>query len=500
MENQKWSYENIYQSIGTQLKEYELKEYDSDEKTVELHTTLDLANLITKIIKNFSDLKKPLYVFSLNLSTQKDNEEINKSIKELINIAFKISLKKEESRFPRFQFYVPIKSNDEKSQEPLTYIIKFAPQIELNKISTLHRISAGIPQRPYAIVVQGEDHILKADGIIRIENTHDSYLKDIPTDHLRGLTISIENPGSLNVLFYPILGVIVQLSFREGRVQVNYDASLNPFAQKIYKSIAQKLSNNENDHSGLTKLIGEIWNYILKLAVEFNHGGQFIIVARDENNQNNSTCVKYLDIKYCVEKEKTNLGKYIKCIYDELKNSQSRDKIKKLTLYQELLDCARLIAHLSTVDGAVVLDDKLDLIGFGAIVRDGNINHYDTPNITLRFQDLYEYIHGKPGNESVSPDRTPNNEQSSCDVKDEKNTKPWKKERFGTRHNSAFKFCALCHQHNLNPKSESSLELKPSVFVVSQDGDIRIFRQCGKPTDPKIGVCGPLRPLWLPFS
>jgi DNA integrity scanning protein DisA with diadenylate cyclase activity len=96
-------------------------------------------------------------------------------------------------------------------------------------------------------------------------------------------------------------------------------------------------------------------------------------------------------------------------------------------------DLAKFIAGLTAVDGAVLLTDRLRLLGFGAEVLTEAKKVESVRAATSELADTFTEV-------PISA--------------------------FGTRHRSAFRFC-------------SSLE--PSVaFIMSQDGGVKAVRQVGR--------------------
>jgi hypothetical protein len=96
-------------------------------------------------------------------------------------------------------------------------------------------------------------------------------------------------------------------------------------------------------------------------------------------------------------------------------------------------DLAKFIAGLTAVDGAVILTDRLSLLGFGAEVLTEARKTESVRSATSELADKFTEV-------PISA--------------------------FGTRHRSAFRFC-------------SSLE--PSVaFIMSQDGGVKAVRQVGR--------------------
>ncbi|NJN57913.1 MAG: hypothetical protein HC879_10630 [Leptolyngbyaceae cyanobacterium SL_5_9] len=405
-------------------------------------------------------------------------------LKNLVDLAFKISLKKEESRYPRFQIYVPsvgflpIKDNEEPD-----WMVFFDPSITLD-VSTLHRISSGIPSRPYALCVWESEEAIEAYGVIRIEdlNSQDTRTsKHINVDVYPGLILSIEAPGILNVsLFNTSYTIIESLTLRHGRIEQIYDIHMTLVVQSIYSDIEESIRSSEEKElsSNISGYIGNIWSYILGLSVDFEHGGQFIILPSSSSLNEGCLCInetKVLQVKHITTRP--NLGSQIATLDQESASMQRKrprithnpftgEKLPEddcdsafkrgvsqgLSMserihdkYQTLFDSARAVAKLSTADGCLVFDRKLQLLGFK-----GEVLVREDP-------------------ECVELD---------LDRKDFKQKGVFDINQFGTRHRSAARFCG---------KVPGAV-----IFVVSQDGDIRLFVHMD---NGKVGIGGPFRPL-----
>jgi hypothetical protein len=98
----------------------------------------------------------------------------------------------------------------------------------------------------------------------------------------------------------------------------------------------------------------------------------------------------------------------------------------------EVRDLAKFISGLTAVDGAVILTNRLRLLGFGVEVLTGAKKLESVRSATSELADTFTEV-------PISA--------------------------FGTRHRSAFRFCS---------------SLKPSVaFIMSQDGGVKAVRQVG---------------------
>lgn len=207
-------------------------------------------------------------------------------------------------------------------------------------------------------------------------------------------------------------------------------------------------SEKEKLSDDVSRYIGNIWSYILSLAVDFGHGGQFIILPSnctlDENRRLWIGNTEILQVKHTTTKP--DLGSQIALLTLGQGSSQGLSMAQCIHHnYQALFDSARAVVKLSTIDGCLVFDRGLRLLGFKGevLVRDDP----ECVELDLDYGDLEQ--------------------KAAFDIN-----------QFGTRHRSAARFCG---------KVPGAV-----VFVVSQDGDIRLFAHMDK---GKVGIGGPFRPL-----
>ncbi len=384
---------------------------------------------------------------SINLSDE--------GLRTLANLAFQVSLKPEESRYPRFQIYVPHPQEiDSEGRYKFDLSMRFASPVPLD-VSTLHRLSPGIPPSPYALLVQEIDSKLYTDGLTKIEDYGNDFpyielqypssptpkINDTLWGRIPGILLRIENPGALN-LFHA--DSQTDLILREGQIKRTVDFSNTPIARIVYQEIASTIQEQvDSDADELLTLIKRVWTYIIGLAVEFGHGGAFVILPRDVSPD--SVKVKdSLSIKH--RTQGPELGAFIRSVIDSFHVDEKKKEAR--FWYDNLFDRARTVAQLSTTDGCVVLGHKFSVVGFGGeiLVKDNN-SLSDCVNLVSN----------------------PNNfiPEHSIDLKE-----------FGTRHRSAARFCAQVPD--------------AVVFVVSQDGEARQFRHLSK---ENVEICGPLRPI-----
>ncbi|PZV06340.1 MAG: hypothetical protein DCF32_10045 [Leptolyngbya sp.] len=474
-----------------------------------MKTQFQLAKIKDEIVEIFGP-GKAYGPNELTICIQKVNEIkpfiniSNEGLEDLINLVFKISLKKEESRYSSFQLYVS--PYIYRYWEP-TWLTCFDPPIALidsytreskranpYNVATLHRISSGIPSRPYAIYVGEEEGAIKAYGIIRIEDLkslpdNNQNLKSFIVNKIDGMIISIDGPGWINVSLSNAISdyansISFNLSLKHGEIDARYNdlyLAMSYFlegAKSGIRILEEELS------SEIDTYISNIWSYMLSLSANYGNGGQFILLPSglslgevDQDSKN--SFIEINGERVLQAKHKTsepNLGLKIISL-DRAVNSTNKyqpqspapflvgkplkhnslseentsivfdrgvkeglAKARKIQeCYQDLLDSARILSKLSTVDGCLVFNSDLQLIGFK-----GEVLVKEDPKCVNKLDEALEL-------------------DGEFDISE-----------YGTRHRSAARFCG---------KVPNAV-----VFVVSQDGDIRVFNNMN---NGEVGVAGP---------
>jgi hypothetical protein len=389
----------------------------------------------------------------------------------LLEICYQASFLREEGRklayrvvfFPRKQFEKDIANKIESSfgLDHTNRFVVFTKPREFT-VAELHRLAPAAEYVRSLICVEldQEDHWVTW-GLL---DTGANWWNFIHHETSGGmppparLTISSGNPGELVLSFQ---GDIL-FSLRNGAVQYpSLDlfsrgpiaAFLSKARNALYKETIEKLGRkrySEEDNDYPERFYTFCLSRILSRIRDKQHGGTLLLV-RDELSSDDSRLTDRAIIKYpalydhawslmveslvlhtqyydlhfslwdataAIEKEK----------YRQLSLVESRREVNE----EALSDCFRFIASLAGVDGAVIISDRLRLLGFGAEV----IAHSPSLNAI-----------------SVALD---------AEAKDKKSVKI---ESYGTRHRSAMRFC-------------SSLE-DSAAFIISQDGGVKATKRIG---------------------
>lgn len=181
----------------------------------------------------------------------------------------------------------------------------------------------------------------------------------------------------------------------------------------------------------------------LRYAEELGHGGA-IIVLREEDE---TRIGEHVSIKYSTENCHLwpELVQYVRLICEEIESSKlvsgesgiQRERFdcwrdaarQKEKLSRRLIDRSRFLARLTQVDGALLLTERLKVIGFGCI-----INELSEMQPTVR----------------------------SCQDESCRTFTDLRRQSFGTRHRSAIGLCE---------------RIDCTAFVLSQDGGVKALRR-----------------------
>lgn len=277
------------------------------------------------------------------------------------------------------------------------------------------------------------------------------------------LAISSTEPGNLSISRH---GLIV-LSLRNGQIMtpakpIMFEGPISDFFQPAKKAIEDEVyellkldkenyEDSDEMESAPKRDYIEYLQRILFHVREKGHGGSIIFVP-DYIEKNDSRLRDRIIIKYPCEYSR-GWDLLVKSVvvgyqyfelhekfWEDKENIKAKDskrlqrlQYEKDELENALSDSVKFIAALTGVDGAVVITDRLSVIGFGAEVI--------AMSPTLVKIKVAKDQFARRG--SKIPIET-----------------------YGTRHRSAFRFC-------------SSYE-DSAAFVVSQDGGVRAIRRVGK--------------------
>ncbi len=346
----------------------------------------------------------------------------------LVNPAFQASLRTEEHRPVRFRAFL--------SDSPTQLTVRFETPLDYST-TELVKIAPTVDSAHRAIVVVPRSADSDELKILGIRDPTLSPSEHAPTrprwEDLLGLfvkhyewTVSVLGPGAVLV---QTLGFPIEL--RHGRIRCPFPVHRIKSVRAWYREATAV--GRLGDETIAAALLGQAWQSILSEVCEGHHGGSFLIVP-DVPVGDLPLRIKYrLDSDMLVETLKARMTvepKLSHYLYagKEIETTALDDAH---CLQRGLVRAQNLLASLSSVDGAVVLNRGLRVIGFGAEITLGSP---PTPDQMVRF--------GRhPDPVGVPPPKL---------LLD-----------FGMRHRSAYNFCQAV------PGS--------IAFVISQDAAITVF-------------------------
>lgn len=352
---------------------------------------------------------------------------------ELVDLAFRVSLKREEGRYPSFQLFAPLRDADEPVLD-----MRFSPPLPLS-MEILHRVSPGIPPRPYAFVVKEGPEGLRLEGAARVEYSGFAALRGRLDFHggtlFPGLALHVAGPARLRTALFSRDDPVKYLELKEGRLTVSYDNAFSPIFLPLCRQGAAVLSRGEENAGSLPSLVKATLARVFSLAVAAGHGGMFVFLPPGVDRASLGG-----RLSGGVGVSWPNLGRVAV-------NLASRGPHDGGHM-EQWETATRVTAQASCVDGAVILDASFSVLGFRVEL------------CGRREEQLPSCL-----------DLDPRCSEPTA-------LGPVQLSSFGTRHRSAARFCAAV------PGAVA--------VVVSQDGEMR--EMAGLP-DGQVGVCGPLTPM-----
>lgn len=359
-------------------------------------------------------------------------------------IKFRVAFANENDLFNEYGYFDLIKFH-EKRKFDIKEILKLAPATNFE-----HTL----------IGITIENNELVIWGLINIGNSWSEYhfsrnRSAILPPNL--LTISVYEPGNLEVSRFGT--TILKLAngeldspiancFIEGPIAEFFNEPFDQMLIEFAGELEMNLKELSDEYNGET--ISSIWGAytgfikcILNNIKNKKHGGSLIIIdSENSEEQLQSFKIKYpctFDLAWdVIKKAEINLYKSYKSFFSALEKDLvtiNEFKMEKSHLQElekwdkKFMDLQELFATFSEVDGAVIIDSKLNLLGFGAeIIISSDI----------------ESVHISQNEYGKSVKEIPI-------------------ESYGTRHRSVFRFCSK-HKNSLG-------------FIISQDGDVKAVTQ-----------------------
>jgi hypothetical protein len=353
------------------------------------------------------------------------------AIKRLLRMAYLASLHTDELRFARGNLYVP------PDQIPRDNIV-LEPAQPLTTPKTITRLLQPLEDESALLIIE-RDGAIACNGIFYFHDLRAVFERLLPPrewiENRDGILVTVVRPGHIRLrqgLFDCSLEKETIISRRE----VTTVAPVKQRLHRIHDFLIKHHSGEKVDWSSLFIEDEPTWvevfiTRVLRAASKMAHGGTVVIVPEPHRAP--------LEVTY---RARANAPTEV---LDKLHGSWARawrntggpgsaDALISFERQRRLLFAqADALGRLTATDGCVVLDDSMRLHGFGGII------------------DV-----GRERLESSLPLMDP---VMNVPMSEEEESKFFQK--FGTRHRSACELCKAC-PHTI-------------AFVMSQDGDLRIF-------------------------
>ena len=403
-------------------------------------------DLVQLTKKHWDEYEKKHSMSIANYHIPNDNHLL-----QLLNTMYHLSFEQEESRniAAKVTYLDPQHYSDvlNTSNKP----VAFANVIPFTK-AELIRLSPAFNPETSIITICTEDRIVEGGsqeilviwGVLTLEKNFTKTKEGEmaftpPTSHL--FTIEIVRPGDLIVAF----GEEELFNLRGGQL-VKYpiknisEGIIGQHFQPVIDALIEEASQLYPSHDKqVQKIYFQSLINILKAIERKRHGGTIIIVPNNFEDDPQALHIKYQLRNSNIWKKLIEKSRNISWMFDlsALPNQNHQHPKELIDKYfqvkeadERIAEHERFIASLSEVDGAVVMNDRFEILGFGTEIRLTN--------------DKLSSI-----KKALDP-----NAQESVDLKITS---------YGTRHRSAIRYA----KHN-------PLAI---VFVISQDGRVKAVKQ-----------------------
>jgi hypothetical protein len=354
------------------------------------------------------------------------------SLRRLIKLAYFASQTPEEGRYPKFRLCSPAAGTQPAIDD--LRILRFKEPRPLRDVDSVRRLFPLVSTPDRSLLVAETATGLVCEGIMSVVRpTHLGPPQQGVWTRPEGLMVRVDEPGNLQVTEAGLTFVL-----RAGIVEnITPYHLIEPvkawFTELADALVARCVAADPGEertylasHSLLRMLITSLWADVLLSTLNLRHGGAFIIVPEPAT----APLIRKTEV------EALHLGAEIEAYWKSrmlVEQQQQKAEIARTLQachkqWHRLLVRAKALAHLSAVDGCVVLDRELRVDAFGALI------HVDAAHLPQAAHPDLDYWTQEPF--------------LGCD-------------HIGTRHHSARN---LCQAH---PGA--------FAFVISQDGELTLL-------------------------
>jgi hypothetical protein len=350
----------------------------------------------------------------------------------LLLLAYQASFYTDERRYTQGRLFVP---DVDARAHPVSINHLFTPSKPLLDPKVITWLAPTLISEDSALVIQEMSGELACTGISLLDAADAGRpLLGMPRGWTRtvgGLQVQIRGPGELRVSEGR-----VEYTLRANRILVSSwvasAAQVDRWIEELTLNLTTRCSAQDKDWANPPLTIPgadvrALWSHVLREAIQVRHGGAFVVVP---DPLRAPIEMKYPTRPLPLGVELSQLWIALSRAYHLLGTDRAADALEQTRLRRHRLwSSAASVAHLSALDGCVVLDRRMTDHGFGGTIETGVTSSV-----------LRTYVDSRTG--------APLAEEQLL-------------ARFGHRHRSAFLLCKAV------PNA--------IAFVISQDGDLPVF-------------------------
>ena len=353
-------------------------------------------------------------------------------IRRLIKLAYYTSLVAEEGRYPHFRLICTKESGDS-----IFATANF--EVEIDGVEAFRRLAPSVSETDGALRVVERDGGLHCTGSMIVSEMGFGAPIGRPEIVSGGrspsLIVRVDGPGCIRATEGSYTYVL-----EGGRIRQVVDYGMIKQLQGLWdKLVGQMVENTASIYGEDSRkyfpdappgLIHKAWSKVLATTIDKHHGGVFVVLPTEGNPEDFGIHCRYpaqMDFGDDI------LQFWQSCINHATKGARESERAIRRWNWRRaaVFDKAGVLAGLSSVDGCVVLNRNLQVLGFGGVIQ---VNEQQAQEAARTLKNLKT---GEPVREEDALNG------------------------LGTRHRSAYRLA----------------KVYPGmiVFVISQDGDLRVF-------------------------
>jgi sensor domain DACNV-containing protein len=305
-------------------------------------------------------------------------------LRAVLETAYLASSSPEEDRFPKFNIIAtPIGGLGE--EHYIGHKWPFSNQRVLS-VSELRRLAPAVDIKKSAIWAVWSDSGWRIAGLVDFGTSWHRARMGLEYTYQGPacLMIQIDRPGRIRVYQGSFHVATLTDGVVEGHEGISFHLSLHAAAHRGLRAIAKDLSRPKIEEPRETANFEflALWNTYVAIAnsiAQLGHGGALVIVPPNAEVSSGLLKIKYEQRSPILRSAFVEFMNARHIVGDIYASQENEEEISEESValadtnyrraFSDLIEATRFVAQLSGCDGAIVITDDLELVGFGIEIK-----------------------------------------------------------------------------------------------------------------------------------